>query len=165
MDFSLTEEQQLLRRTVREFAEKEIAPIAEELDETEEFPYALVPKLAELGIFGLLFPEKYGGGGSDTLSYTIALLVRSEDALGPLVQAVALPLLLLSGVLLPMALAPDWLRTIATFNPLYHAVEAMRALFNAQVGDDVVKVGIAWMVGLAVVSLAISSRVFNRATA
>lgn len=89
MDFSLTEEQQLLRRTVREFAEKEIAPMAEELDETEEFPYALVPKLAELGVFGLLFPEKYGGGGSDTLSYTIAVeeLARVDSSAAATVSA------------------------------------------------------------------------------
>jgi ABC-2 type transport system permease protein len=105
------------------------------------------------------------GIGLGPLSYALALKLGSEDALGPIVQAIALPLMLLSGVLLPMSLAPDWLRTIATFNPLYHAVEAMRALFNAQFTDAAVLVGIAWMAGLAVVSVAVSARVFNRATA
>lgn len=89
MDFSLTEEQQLLRRTVCEFAEKEVAPIAEELDETEEFPYALIPKLAGLGVFGLLFPEKYGGSEADTLSYTIAVeeLARVDSSVAATVSA------------------------------------------------------------------------------
>lgn len=89
MDFSLTEEQQLLRRTVREFAEKEVAPIAEELDETEEFPYSLIPKLAALGVFGLLFPEKYGGSEADTLSYTIAIeeLARVDSSVAATVSA------------------------------------------------------------------------------
>jgi ABC-2 type transport system permease protein len=115
--------------------------------------------LVSMGLLALI------GLGLGPISYAIALKLRSEDALGPIVQAFALPLMLLSGVLLPMSLAPDWLRTAATFNPLYHAVEAMRALFNAQFSDGAVLVGIAWMVGLAVVSVALSARVFNRATA
>jgi ABC-2 type transport system permease protein len=78
---------------------------------------------------------------------------------------VALPLLLLSGVLLPIALAPDWLQAIANVNPLYHAVEAMRALFDGRFGDTTVIVGLAWLVVLAIVSVAISARTFNRATA
>ncbi len=115
--------------------------------------------LVALGLLALI------GLGLGPLSYALALTVGSEDTLGPLVQAVALPVLLLSGVLLPMALAPDWLRTIATFNPLYHAVEAMRALFNAEFSSASIGIGIAWMVALAGASLVISARVFNRATA
>lgn len=89
MDFALTEEQLLLRRTVREFAEKEIAPFAEELDETEEFHYDLVPKIAELGIFGLIFPEKYGGSGADTVTYTLAVeeLARVDSSVAATVSA------------------------------------------------------------------------------
>ena len=69
------------------------------------------------------------------LSYTAALVLKSEDALAPVVQGIALPLLLLSGILLPLALAPDWLRFIASLNPLTHAVDASRALFNGDWGN------------------------------
>jgi ABC-2 type transport system permease protein len=105
------------------------------------------------------------GLGLGPVSYALALKLGSEDALGPLVQAVALPLMLLSGVLLPMSLAPDWLRTAATFNPLYHAVEAMRAAFNANFSDPAILTGILWMGALTVLSIAVAGRVFNRATA
>ena len=63
VDFSLTDEQQQLRRTVREFAESEIAPHVMEWDEASQFPSEIIPKLAELGLFGVIFPEKYGGAG------------------------------------------------------------------------------------------------------
>ena len=76
------------------------------------------------------------------VSYTLALVLKSEDSLAPVVNGVALPLLLLSGVMLPMSLAPDWLQTVAKFNPLYHAVAAIRALFNANYGDG--KSSSAW---------------------
>ena len=62
----------------------------------------------------------------------------------------ALPLLLLSGILLPMALAPDWLQTLRNLNPLTHAVDAARALFNGQCGDPVVASGVTVMGVLAV---------------
>jgi ABC-2 type transport system permease protein len=58
------------------------------------------------------------------VSYTLALVLKSEDSLAPVVNGISLPLLLLSGVMLPMSLAPDWLQTLARFNPLYHAVAA-----------------------------------------
>jgi ABC-2 type transport system permease protein len=119
-------------------------------------PLGVVVALGLLALIGL---------GLGPISYAIALKLRSEEALGPLVQAVALPLLLLSGVLLPMSLAPDWLQALAQLNPLYHAVEAMRALFNAQFSDAAVMSGIVWMLVLAVLSLVLASRVFNRATA
>ena len=99
------------------------------------------------------------------VSYAMALVIGSEDALAPLTQAIALPLLLLSGVMLPMSFAPDWLRTIASFNPLYHAVTAIRALFNAQFSDPDIAVGIVVLVACAVGSSWIASRAFNRATA
>ena len=73
MDFDLSDEQRLLRDTVRDFARSEVAPVAEELDRTKAFPYELVAKLGELGLMGIPFPEEYGGGGSDTLSYAIAV--------------------------------------------------------------------------------------------
>jgi short-chain 2-methylacyl-CoA dehydrogenase len=73
MDFELTDEQRLLRDTVRDFARNEVAPVAEELDRTKSFPYEIVAKLGELGLMGIPFPEDYGGGGGDTLSYALAV--------------------------------------------------------------------------------------------
>jgi alkylation response protein AidB-like acyl-CoA dehydrogenase len=73
VDFDLTDEQRLLRDTVRDFARQEIAPVAGELDRTHSFPYEIVAKLGELGMMGIPFPEEYGGGGADTLSYALAI--------------------------------------------------------------------------------------------
>jgi alkylation response protein AidB-like acyl-CoA dehydrogenase len=73
MDFELSDEQRLLRDTVRDFARNEVAPVAEELDRTKAFPYELVAKMGELGLMGIPFPEEYGGGGADTLSYALAV--------------------------------------------------------------------------------------------
>jgi short/branched chain acyl-CoA dehydrogenase len=73
MDFELSDEQRLLRDTVRDFARGEVAPAAEELDRTKRFPYELVAKMGELGLMGIPFPEEYGGGGADTLSYALAV--------------------------------------------------------------------------------------------
>ncbi len=73
MDFELTDEQRLLRDTVRDFARQEVAPVAEELDRTKSFPYELVAKMGELGLMGIPFPEEYGGGGADTLAYVLAV--------------------------------------------------------------------------------------------
>ncbi|HLM30040.1 MAG TPA: acyl-CoA dehydrogenase family protein [Solirubrobacterales bacterium] len=73
MNFELSDEQRLLRDTVRDFARAEVAPAAEELDRTKAFPYEIVAKLGELGLMGIPFPEDYGGGGGDTLSYALAV--------------------------------------------------------------------------------------------
>jgi short-chain 2-methylacyl-CoA dehydrogenase len=73
VDFELSDEQRLLQRTVREFARQEVAPVAEELDRDKRFPYELVAKMGELGLMGIPFPEEYGGGGADTLSYVLAV--------------------------------------------------------------------------------------------
>jgi short-chain 2-methylacyl-CoA dehydrogenase len=73
VDFELTDEQRLLRDTVRDFARQEVAPVAEELDRTKSFPYELVSKMGQLGLMGIPFPEDYGGGGADTLSYALAV--------------------------------------------------------------------------------------------
>ncbi len=73
MNFDLTEEQQLIRETVRDFAEREIKPLAQELDEKAEFSYELTQKIGEMGLFGMNVPEQYGGQGLDTLSYIIAV--------------------------------------------------------------------------------------------
>jgi short-chain 2-methylacyl-CoA dehydrogenase len=73
VNFDLTDEQRLLRDTVREFARREVAPVAEELDRTKAFPYELVAKMGNLGLMGIPFPEQYGGGGADTLAYVLAV--------------------------------------------------------------------------------------------
>ncbi len=73
MEFELSEEHRMIQRTVREFAEKEIAPRAEEIDETDRFPEDLFRRMGELGILGLPFPEEYGGSGGDYIALVLAL--------------------------------------------------------------------------------------------
>jgi len=73
MDFELTDEQQLIRDAVREFAAAEVTPIAAELDRDHRFPYELLPKLAEMNLMGMPYPEKEGGAGADYVSYVIAV--------------------------------------------------------------------------------------------
>ncbi len=73
MDFEFSSEHELIRRTVREFAEGEVAPAAEELDRTKSFPYAIVEQMGRLGLMGIPFPQQYGGGGGDTLAYALAV--------------------------------------------------------------------------------------------
>src|SRR6266487_3881447 len=89
MDFDLSREQELMRQTVRDFARAEIAPVAEELDREHRFPYEVVARLGELGLMGIPFPEEYGGGGADTLSYTIAVeeLARVDSSVAITVAA------------------------------------------------------------------------------
>ena len=73
MDLDLTEEQKLLQKSVREFAESEVRPLAKELDETGHFPHELFKKAAELGLTGVTFPESEGGAGFDHVAYTIVI--------------------------------------------------------------------------------------------
>jgi alkylation response protein AidB-like acyl-CoA dehydrogenase len=73
VDFDLSPDHELIRRTVREFAEGEVAPVAEELDRCKAFPYEIVAKLGALNLMGIPFPEEYGGGGGDTLAYALAV--------------------------------------------------------------------------------------------
>jgi short-chain 2-methylacyl-CoA dehydrogenase len=82
MDFDLSPDHELIRRTVREFAEGEVAPVAEELDRTKAFPYEIVAKLGALNLMGIPFPEEYGGGGGDTLAYalTVEELTRVDSS-------------------------------------------------------------------------------------
>jgi butyryl-CoA dehydrogenase len=89
MDFELTDEQELIREAVREFAEAEVAPIAAELDRDHRFPSELLPKLADLNLMGMPFPEKVGGAGADEVSYVIAVeeLSRACASTGVIVSA------------------------------------------------------------------------------
>ena len=89
MNFDLTKEQQLVRETVREFAESRIGPVAAKLDREHRFPYDLVAELAELGLMGMTVPEEYGGAGADALSYAIAIeeLTRIDSSVAITVAA------------------------------------------------------------------------------
>src|SRR5574337_22231 len=73
MDFELSEGQQAIRAMVREFAEREIAPVAAEFDEREAFPVEIIRKLSELGLMGILLPKEYGGAAMDYISYALIL--------------------------------------------------------------------------------------------
>jgi short-chain 2-methylacyl-CoA dehydrogenase len=89
VDFDLSDEHDLLRKTVREFAEERIAPVAEELDREHRFPYEILSELAELGLMGIPIPEEHGGAGGDTLSYAIAIeeLTRVDSSVAITVAA------------------------------------------------------------------------------
>ncbi len=73
MDFHLSKEHEMIRKMYREFAENEVKPLAEEVDETEEFPMETVKKMAALGMMGIYFPKQYGGAGADVLAYAMAV--------------------------------------------------------------------------------------------
>jgi alkylation response protein AidB-like acyl-CoA dehydrogenase len=73
VDFALSDDKRLLRDTVRDFANQEIAPVAEELDRTKTFPYDIVRRLGELDLMGIPFPEEFGGGGGDSLDYALVV--------------------------------------------------------------------------------------------
>jgi butyryl-CoA dehydrogenase len=94
MDFHLTTEQQMIRDLCRNFVKNEIAPIAEEMDQTGQFPYDVWKKMGDLGMIGIPFPEEYGGGGMDWLSMMIAIeeISRGDASLGvSLLDSVTLP--------------------------------------------------------------------------
>jgi ABC-2 type transport system permease protein len=95
----------------------------------------------------------------------LGLLLRDEDRLSPIVQGVNLPILLLSGILLPMELAPSWLQVVAHFNPVYYIVEAGRVLVAGHLTD--VRVGEAYlfMVPLTIITVAWATRAFRKAIA
>jgi ABC-2 type transport system permease protein len=95
-----------------------------------------------------------------SISYAVALKIRSPAALGPLINTVSQPLALLSGVLLPLALAPHWLLAIAHWNPFYWATNGTRALFTGHPGDNTVWQGALILVVLATLAVIWSSRLF-----
>src|SRR5256886_4501436 len=89
MDLDLSPEQQEFRKAVREFAEDVVAPRAEEMDRREEFPLDIVKQMAAMGLFGLLFPEEYGGQGADFLTLCIAIeeLARIDSSMAITLEA------------------------------------------------------------------------------
>lgn len=96
----------------------------------------------EAAILGIIMIGLLGASFS-YLSYSVGLIVKSEDSFAPLVNMVSLPILLLSGILLPMSLAPQWLQILSDINPFKHIVNAVRAIFRGEVGT--------WETGLGVV--------------
>jgi ABC-2 type transport system permease protein len=119
-------------------------------------PVGVVLMLALLALLGLMMTP---------ISYALALKLGDEDSFAPLIFTATLPLLLLSGVLLPMSFAPDWLRAIAAANPLAYAVDASRAIFNNHLGDPSIGIAVAITAVLAAIAVSLAARAFGRAVA
>lgn len=100
-----------------------------------------------------------------SLSYAVGLMLKSEDAFAPLLNFFTTPLLLLSGILLPLTLAPDWLQGAAKISPFYYIVNATRALFLGHFDDSAIWVGFGLVVALAVLCVYWAASIFRRATA
>ncbi len=126
-------------------------------------PFGLKPTF--VGIVIMLGLVALIGLGMSSLAYAAALALKSEDSYAPLIFTLSLPLLLLSGVLLPLNLAPQWLQDIGKANPLSYAVNAARDLFNGRGADAAVFEGLAIMAVLALVGVVIGARRFSRAIA
>ncbi len=126
-------------------------------------PFGLQPTL--FGVFVMLGLVALIGLGMSSLAYAAALWLKSEDSYAPLVFTLSLPILLLSGVLLPLQLAPDWLQHIAQANPLSYAVTAARDVFNGQGSNPDVFKGLAIMAGVALAGIVVGARRFSRAIA
>src|SRR5690606_19441386 len=100
---------------------------------------------------------------ASSISYGVSLILRSEGALAPVMNTVAMPLAMLSGVMLPMIYAPDWLRSIAAFNPFAWAVDGIRVLFDGHSGHFLVWKAIGLIALLTVVAMVWASRMFAKA--
>jgi ABC-2 type transport system permease protein len=97
-----------------------------------------------------------------SISYGLALVLKSEDAFAPLLNSFMLPLMLLSGILMPMSLGPDWLYDLSRINPLSYVVDGARAAFRGDVTGHTFVAGILIAVALAVLGAAFGTRVFRR---
>lgn len=104
------------------------------------------------------------GASFSALSYAAGLALKSEDSFAPLINIFALPILLLSGILLPMSLAPQWLQILSDFNPFKHMVEALRAVFRGDIATPATALGFGLAIALAVLSGWLGTRVFNNQT-
>jgi ABC-2 type transport system permease protein len=103
-----------------------------------------------LGVVLTLMVIALLGGAFAAISYALALTLKSENAFAPLLNAVALPVLLLSGILLPMTLAPGWLQAVSDVNPLKHVVEGTRALFGGEYDTNTVWWGLGLTIAMGV---------------
>jgi len=100
---------------------------------------------------------------TSSFGYAIGLILKDEDRLSPIVQGLNLPILLLSGMILPMSLAPWWLQIIAHFNPVFYCVEAGRLLASGHIFELQVAEAFAFMIVLTVFTVSWATRTFNRA--
>jgi ABC-2 type transport system permease protein len=105
------------------------------------------------------------GAAFASASYALGLLLRAEDSMASVVNSIAVPLLLLSGILLPMSLAPAWLRDVSDVNPVKHVVDAVRAVFLGHFGGTTVVWGIVATVALAVAGMTFGTLTFRRQSA
>ncbi|MFI1470124.1 ABC transporter permease [Streptomyces wuyuanensis] len=96
------------------------------------------------------------------LSYALALKLTSEWLFAPVLNGIALPLMLLSGILLPLTYAPGWLQAIGNANPLRYAVDAMRGLFAGEYGSHAVLTGLGVVPGLMIASALVGTRIFAK---
>ena len=119
-------------------------------------PLGVVVVLALIALIGLF---------TASIGYAVALAVRNENSYASIVFTASLPILLLSGVLLPLGLAPQWLRNVAALNPLSYAVDTARAVFLAHLTDPSVVKGVAIMLVLSILAIIIGARAFGRAVA
>ena len=103
--------------------------------------------------------------GLASVSYATALLLKSEDAFAPLLNSIIVPLVLLSGIMLPLSLGPGWLQGIARVSPFRYIIDAMRSAFYGHYANTVMLEGVAVSIGLALVCLWLGSRVFLRENA
>ena len=114
-------------------------------------------------LIGLLLVALLGAAFS-FISNAIGIATKSEDALAPMVNTLALPILLLSGILLPMNIAPQWLQIVSNFNPFKHIVEALRAVFRSDFSDPIVLIGVLLAVVLVVLGAWVGARTLTAQT-
>ena len=119
-------------------------------------PLGLVLLFALMALLGLMMVS---------VSYALTLIIKDQSSLAAMLSTITQPLLLLSGVLLPLTLAPRLLQTLAAFNPFAHAVDAARALVNGHLGDQSILLGFGIVAMLAVLATLWASRIFREATA
>lgn len=112
-----------------------------------------------VGIVGML------GISLASLSYAAGLWLKSEDALAPLLNMVTVPVLLLSGILLPMTLGPRWLQRLSEANPFTHIVDGSRAAFRGDYGASSLVIGLVAAAALALLGLVVATRTFQRESA
>src|SRR6185295_4370008 len=114
-------------------------------------------------LYGLLLTLLLGASCA-AASNSLALVTKSEDVMAPLINSIALPILLLSGILLPMTLAPQWLQTLSDFVPIKHIVDAIRSAFVGDFGEGILW-GSVWSVVIFAVLMFVGTRTFRKENA